>query len=628
MHVEKEQEIAGRTVREAFLDDDGASVIVCDGVGVSCFSSKKKVEWELPLDSAVASADFAWEAGLVVCVTEGSELIAVARSGAKEWSAKNFEVGSVAIRNRGQLVVSASKAGELHFYNRRGKEILNTSLDHVVDYVCFTQDGKGSVLAANSVGALHCFHPQRGELWGYELGPYLSGVITWGEKHMILCPAYSDGIYAFDPDGVSIGLYDFIGVVRGAAMGQFSSTILINNDNRRLLLLDEEGHPVWCYEGIADLGRVFMSPDGSRIGCTDDAGTLHLFQCEPSRRSRKPLFEIAEDPSSTSSKRALWSKALPETLGEIKQLAIQNDGRIVGALGRNGGLCLYNATGEHRMISDPMLGAIEQVRVSHLGNMWVVRGSKGVSILDIDEGIVRFILDGQLRIRLSENGLLMVAFDDHKVHLGDKTGRFEKSKIFGDEILDIRLAGGEQAFYCLFVNGRLAKYSTQGRLLWYREIPSDRPAKLAWANQRILISTEAGDLLCMSREGAERWKRRFPGRITRLESRGTWTEVYEGATNVSLVDRDGHQAGSRRPVLGHITDFVDRVHTLMWRDNALVCESLEGETLWRFPREGKLSGLAVARNGQYLTCLVSDRIHYLCLHENLPVARSVRFLEL
>ena len=79
-------------------------------------------------------------------------------------------------------------------------------------------------------------------------------------------------------------------------------------------------------------------------------------------------------------------------------------------LGRKGDLCLYNAVGQHRLVSDPMLGAINQVRVSHLGNMWVVRGEEGVAVLDVDTGAAKFTLDGQLRIRLSENGLFMVAF--------------------------------------------------------------------------------------------------------------------------------------------------------------------------------------------------------------------------
>ncbi len=628
MHVEKEREIAGRGVREAFWDDGSESIILCDEIGITCLDSRQEVRWELPLDSVILSADFAWQEGLVVCMTDVGELLAVTRSGALEWSVKDSHGGSVATRSRGQLVVSASTAGDLRFYNRRGKQIRCVSLEKTVDYVRFTQDGKGTVLVANSVGSLLCLHPQRGELWGYELGPYLSGVVTGGNKHMILCPAYSDGIYAFEPDGVSIGLFDFRGTVRDVCMGRLSTTILINNDDKRLLLLDEEGRPVWCYEGIADLDRVFMSSDGARIACTDGAGTLHVFQCEPSRSQDKTLFEISDAPSLLTRKKALWSRTIPDRVGEVGQLAIQNDGRVVAVLGRGGELSLYNSKGNHRRVSDPMLGAIDQVRVSHLGNMWVVKGAKGIGVLDVDTGVAKFTLDGQLRIRLSENGLLVIAFDRHTVYLGDKSGRFEKSKTFRDEILDVRLAGGERAFYCLFANGRLARFSGNGQLDWHKEMSSDRPTKLACLNRCILIGTEPSELVCLNREGEELWKTRFEGRITRLESCGTWIQVYEGSQSVSLVDRNGRTSGSRKPVVCHTTDYADRAHALAWRDNALVCESLEGETLWQFPLEGRLDHLAVARNGHYLSCLSSNQIHYLCLNDDLPVARSVRFLEL
>jgi WD40 repeat protein len=629
MHVEKEREIAGRGVRAAFWDPDGESVIICGESGISCFDSRREVQWELPLGSVISSADFAHQEGLLVCITEGDELLAVARSGTLEWSIKGSGGGDVAIRSKGQLVVSASRDGELRFYNRRGKDIRTTALDHVIDYVRFTQDGKGAVLVANSVGSLQCFHPQRGELWRYELGPYLSGVVTGGEKHMILCPAYSDGIYAFDADGESIGLFDFPrGTVRDACMGRFSSTILINNDDKRLLLVDEEGRPVWCYEGITDLDRVFMSLDGSRIACTDGAGTLHVFQCEPSRREDTALFEIPEAFSLPKHKQALWSRAIPDSVGAVRQLAIQNDGRIVAVLDRNGELCLFNSQGKFRMVSDPMLGAIEQVRVSHLGNVWVVRGAKGVAVLDVDMGVSKFTLDGQLRIRLSENGLFMVAFNRHTIYLGDKSGRFDKSKSFRDEIVDVRLAGGERAFYCLFLNGSLARYSVDGQLDWHTEIVADRPNKLACLNRCILIGTGSNELVCLDRKGEELWKSRFKRRITRLESCGTWIQVYEGPLAVSLVDRNGRRAGSGKPVVCYTTDYADRAHALAWRDKALVCESLEGETLWQFSLEGELDQLAVARNGHYLSCVSSNQVHYLCLHDDLPVARSVRFLEL
>ncbi len=282
-----------------------------------------------------------------------------------------------------------------------------------------------------------------------------------------------------------------------------------------------------------------MSGDGSRIACTDGTGTLHVFECEPSRREQKTLFDISDAPSLPTRNKALWSRTVPDNVGEVKQLAIQNDGRIVAVLGRGGDLCLYNSQGRHRMVSDSMLGAIDQVRVSDLGNMWVVRGAKGVAVLDVDTGVAKFTLDGHLRIRLSENGLLMIAFDRHTVYLGDKSGRFEKSKTFRDEILDVRLAGGERAFYCLFSNGLLARFSGNGTLDWHKEISSDRPTKLACLNRCILIGTESSELLCLDREGEELWKARFEGRITRLESRGTWIQIYEGPLAVSLVDRNG-----------------------------------------------------------------------------------------
>jgi hypothetical protein len=445
---------------------------------------------------------------------------------------------------------------------------------------------------------------------------------------MILCPAYSDGIYAFDAHGVSVGLFDFRGTVRDACMGRTSSRILINNDDKRLLLIDEQGRPLWCYEGISKLNRVFMSTDGSRIACTDGGGTLHVFQCEPGRREDRKLFEISVTPSLPTSKKALWSKTISDHLGESRQLAIQNDGRIVALLGRGGELCLFNSHGRYRMVSDPMLGAIEQIRVSHLGNMWVVRGAKGVAVLDVEAGAGKFVLDGQLRIRLSENGLFMVAFDRRTVYLGDKSGRFEKSKAFREEILDVRLAGGDRAFYCLFSNGSLAKYSFDGQLSWHKEIGADRPTKLACMNRCILVGTEPNELVCLNRHGEQLWRAQFERRITRLESCGTWIQVYQGSLAVSLVDRNGRRAGSGKTVVCYTTDYADRVHGLIWRDHTLVCENLEGETLWRFPLEDKLDQLAVARNGHYLSCVSSDRIHYLCLHDDLPVARSVRFLEL
>jgi hypothetical protein len=220
------------------------------------------------------------------CADDGSSFAAVGGRGQIWWLAPDLSVSwerdlpdaavAAAMDSFGQYVAVASTSGQVHIFDRKGRQITETAGPRPLIHLAFVPAAPYLIGCAD-FGLIACLDIKGEWLWRDGLVAHAGSLSVDGMGERIVLACYSEGLLRYSIKNRNQGRIPVAEACRLAATSYDGNRILAASLGQRLLLVDREGRIGRSHQLPAPAVALALTPLGDTAFIALRGGTLQAF---------------------------------------------------------------------------------------------------------------------------------------------------------------------------------------------------------------------------------------------------------------------------------------------------------------------------------------------------------------
>jgi len=654
--------------KEVAISDEDGGVYVLDGHG--------KLLLELGFSEGVQAARVVSEGRWVVVLDAKNVLHAFSTKGKRLWQVDGSTGGSsggmataLDTWSKGHGIAVGYQNGLVTLYSGRGQKLRSIYLQHPIHFLKFSFK-RHDLVAASKTGQISYLNPKMKYEWGLDMHTHCGGIDVDHDASLILLTAFSEGAYAFNHRGESVGAYEIEGPIVSSALCQRGQRIVAANPEGRLHVLRRDGHLEYFLDLTEKITRMDLSFEGDFLVLQTKPSEVKVLRFYNGKTSSVYALGIPKTTPSPMHEGPIWQTSLPQ--GKEAKIQLTANGAYCVCFTELNQLMVWDYQGKKLwdQVVEPPKDAKDQHRlvVSRAANIILVISKEWVDYFTCTQGHVKRILVHAELVSVHNSGLhFALSTFDSRLGVYDKKGTCVWSKLIGYPLVDIQLSPKGRAVFVASGDGTLRAFRRYGKLGWQKKLePKDqklilgngsqidysggllfasdgykfkdrvifkKKARFVLDHKGITLGNQEGEIYRINEKGKQIWNHKIMEPVIFLKNLREHTLVKSRSGKDFIFDREGNLVHSREAFRGLRQYEVDHSgHLLVMESDGseLTCQDVkENRHLWCHKAKGKISQFDFEITASKVVYLADGKLVCLPIHsQEKPLSEKVAFLEI